>query len=304
MFETKQGVTTDSKAKVYLRPETAQGIFVNFKNVQRATRAKLPFGIGQIGKSFRNEVTPGNYIFRTREFEQMELEYFVYPQAAEKSYKKYIAKSKKFILELGIKASSLRIREHGKKELAHYAKGTTDIEFNFPFGYGELMGIANRADFDLKTHMKHSGEALEYLDPKTNEKIIPYVIEPSMGLDRLTLAVLVDAYEEEKLENDVRIVLKLSKDLCPYQIAVLPLNKKHHSEVAKKVFNNLVTRGIRATYDESGSIGKRYRRQDAIGTPVCLTIIDESASENKATIRNRDDMLQTNINIDDIERHF
>ena len=300
MFETHQGVVQDAKTKVYLRPETAQGIFVNFRNVQRSMRAKLPFGIGQIGKSFRNEVTPGNFTFRTREFEQMELEYFVKPGDDEAAYKYYIDKSLKFIEQIGIKKESLKVREHAEDELAHYSKGTTDVEFNFTFGFGELMGVSNRTDFDLKAHMNHSKESLEYLDPETNQKIVPYVIEPSMGLDRLALAAIIDAYDEE----ETSVVMKLDKNIAPYQVAVLPLNKKYHSETAQKIFEKLVDKGLRVVYDEAGSIGKRYKRQDAIGTPIAMTIIDESATENKATIRFRDSMEQIEINIDDLEKHI
>lgn len=304
MFETHQGVVQDAKALVYMRPETAQGIFVNFKNVQRSMRAKVPFGIGQIGKSFRNEVTPGNFTFRTREFEQMELEYFVKPGQDDEAYEYYIKKSFDFAKGVGIRAESLKLRIHDKEELAHYSKGTTDVEFEFPFGWGELMGVANRTDFDLKAHMKHSGESLEYLDPLTNEKYVPYVIEPSMGMDRLTLAALVDAYTVEKLENDERIVLKLSKELAPYKVSVQPLNKKVHSETAKQVFRDLIDKGISASYDEAGSIGKRYRRQDSIGTPICLTVIDQTSTEGKVTIRFRDSMEQIEIHLDELHKYI
>ena len=300
MFETQQGVLVDKKSKVYLRPETAQGIFVNFKNVQRSMRSKLPMGIGQVGKSFRNEVTPGNFTFRTREFEQMELEVFVKPGEDDAMYKYYIEKVQKFTNLLGLKKDSMKLREHDKDELAHYSKGTTDVEFNFPFGWGELLGVANRTDFDLKAHMKHSGQNLEYRDPISNEVFVPFVIEPSMGLDRLALAVLVDAYEVE----EERIVLKIDKKLAPYKLAVLPLNKKHHSEAARKIFDSLVDMGIEVVYDEAGSIGKRYKRQDAIGTPICLTVIDESATEDKATIRFRDDMKQEDILIKEINKYL
>lgn len=301
MFETFQGVVADAKAKVYLRPETAQGIFVNFANVQRSMRAKVPFGIGQIGKSFRNEVTPGNYTFRTREFEQMELEYFVKPGEDDQAYKYYIEKAHNFAKLVGIKSESLKLREHDKDELSHYSKGTTDVDFEFPFGWGELMGVANRTDFDLKAHSKHSGEKLEYRDPITNEVYTPYVIEPSIGMDRLSLAAIVDAFEVEQLENEERIVLKLDKKIAPYKFAILPLNKKVHSEVAHKVYVDLVKKGISVTYDESGSIGKRYRRQDSIGTPFVLTIIDQTSTENKVTIRFRDSMEQKEINLSEIE---
>ena len=304
MFETHQGVLVDSKSKVYLRPETAQGIFVNFTNVQRSSRLKVPFGIGQIGKSFRNEVTPGNFIFRTREFEQMELEYFVKPGEDDKAYQYYIDKSVSFIEKIGLKKESFKLRVHDKDELAHYSKGTTDVEFKFPFGWGELLGVSNRTDFDLKAHAQHSGEKLEYRDPITNEVFTPYVIEPSMGMDRLSLAALSDAYEVEELENDERIVLRLDKDIAPYKFAILPLSKKHHSESAKKVFNDLVDKGLSVVYDEAGSIGKRYRRQDSIGTPFVLTVIDETATESKVTIRHRDSMKQEEITLDELHKYI
>nr|WP_318034618.1 glycine--tRNA ligase [Mesomycoplasma lagogenitalium] len=300
MFETQQGVVVDKKDLIYLRPETAQGIFVNFKNVQRATRAKLPFGVGQIGKSFRNEVTPGNFIFRTREFEQMELEIFSYPEQSFDIYKKYLEKVWNFLLKLGIKEKSIRLREHQKEELAHYSQATSDIEFLFPFGWGELLGVAHRGDFDLKSHMLHSKENLEYLDPETNKKIIPHVIEPSIGMDRLLLALIVDSYENEKLENDdTRIVLKLNKELAPYKVAILPLVKKL-SKNADDIFQFLVNNNISATYDETGSIGKRYRRQDSFGTFYCITVDYETLNDNKITIRNRDTMKQERIDIDQI----
>lgn len=304
MFETHQGVLVDSKSKVYLRPETAQGIFVNFSNVQRTSRLKVPFGIGQIGKSFRNEVTPGNFTFRTREFEQMELEYFVKPGEDDSAFEYYINKVKDFTNKIGLKKDSMKLRVHDKDELAHYSKGTTDIEFQFPFGWGELLGVSNRTDFDLKAHASLSGQKLEYRDPITNEVYTPYVIEPSIGMDRLTLAVLVDAYEVEQLENDSRIVLKLDKVLAPYMFAILPLNKKIHSSQARKTFAKLIDMNISATYDESGSIGKRYRRQDSIGTPFVLTIIDETATENKVTIRHRDSMNQETISLDNLHKYI
>ncbi|UUD35697.1 glycine--tRNA ligase [Mycoplasmopsis caviae] len=295
MFETKQGVTEETKSKIYLRPETAQGIFVNFKNVQRSMRSKLPMGIGQVGKSFRNEVTPGNFIFRTREFEQMELEVFCHPNEADKLYKYYIKKAQKFALDLGLEAQNIRIREHDKEELSHYSSGTSDIEYFFPFGWGELLGIANRTDFDLKAHMSATGENLEYIDPISNERYIPYVIEPSMGLDRLMLAILIDSYDEEKLEgDDSRVILHLHKDLAPYKVAVLPLVKKLNNE-ATKIYEKLLKAGISVTYDESGSIGKRYRRQDAIGTPYCVTIDFDSIENKTVTIRDRDSMQQKTV---------
>ena len=300
IFQTAQGIVEDNKNIIYLRPETAQGIFINFNNVQRSMRLKLPFGIGQIGKSFRNEVTPGNFIFRTREFEQMELEYFTYPDQDEKSYKYYVEKSKNFILSLGIKKESIRLRIHEKEELAHYSKGTTDIEFEFPFGWGELMGIANRTDFDLKSHNKISNTELKYFDQEKNESIIPYVIEPSVGVDRLLLAIIVDSFIKEKLENnDERIVMKLNYEMCPYKACVLPLVKKQ-GEKAKSIFRNLIKKGLDVLYDETGSIGKRYRRQDAIGTYWCITYDYDSEKDDCVTIRHRDTMKQERIKINNI----
>ncbi|MBD5422888.1 MAG: glycine--tRNA ligase [Mycoplasma sp.] len=300
MFQTSQGVVEDKKNSVYLRPETAQGIFINFNNVQRSMRLKLPFGIGQIGKSFRNEVTPGNFIFRTREFEQMELEYFTFPDKDEETYKYYVDKSKKFILSLGIKEESIKLRVHDKSELAHYSKGTTDIEFIFPFGQGELMGIANRGNYDLVSHNKNSETELKYFDTESNQKIIPHIIEPSVGIDRLMLAIIVDSYEEEKIDNnDTRIVMKLDYKICPYKICVLPLVKKQTPQ-AKAIWKNLLENNIEATFDESGSIGKRYRRQDSIGTYWCLTYDYDSEVDNCITIRNRDTMKQERIKIDEI----
>ena len=303
MFETNQGITNDSSRKIYLRPETAQGIFINFKNVVRSTRSKLPLGIGQIGKSFRNEVTPGNYIFRTREFEQMELEIFTHPKEANTIYEKYIKKFLNFLLDIGINKKNIKLRKHTKNELAHYAKATTDIEFNFPFGWGELMGISNRSDFDLKQHSKFSKEDLSFRDPITNEVFFPYVIEPSLGLDRLALALLINAYTIDKNNNN-RLVLKLNKDIAPYKLAILPLNKKVHSKIAKNLYEKIVDMGISATYDESGSIGKRYRRQDSTGTPFAITIIDETKTKQLVTIRERDTTKQKTISIDDIQKYL
>ncbi|MFV8474388.1 glycine--tRNA ligase [Mycoplasma sp. Z631] len=297
MFETSQGVIEGAKSKVYLRPETAQGIFVNFKNVQRTMRAKLPFGIAQVGKSFRNEVTPGNFIFRTREFEQMELEFFTKPEEANVWFDYYINKAYNFVQKLGIKQDSIRIRTHEPEELSHYSDATSDIEFKFPFGWGELLGVANRTNYDLTSHMKATGESLDYLDPETNTKVIPYVIEPSIGLDRLMLAIISDAYYEETLaENDSRVVLKFTYDLAPYKVAVLPLVKKL-SETSKEIFASLIDQGISVTYDEAGSIGKRYRRQDAIGTYWCLTVDYDTLEDNCVTLRNRDTMEQVRVEI-------
>ncbi|MGL5732663.1 MAG: glycine--tRNA ligase [Metamycoplasmataceae bacterium] len=300
MFETKQGIVEDKKSTIFLRPETAQGIFVNFNNIQRSLRLKLPFGVGQIGKSFRNEVTPGNFIFRTREFEQMELEFFTFKDRSEKDYDYYVDKSYKFIQSLGIKKDSLKIRVHSDEELAHYSNATSDIEFLYPFGWGEVMGIANRQEFDLNAHNKYANTKLQYLVTETNEFIIPTVIEPSVGVDRLLLAVLVDSYEVEKIDNDdERIILKIDKKFAPYQVAVLPLVKKL-SDQAREIFKMLVHEDIEATFDETGSIGKRYRRQDSIGTYYSITFDYDSLEDKKVTIRNRDTMGQERILITDI----
>lgn len=300
MFKTNQGVIENESNSLYLRPETAQGIFINFNNVLKSMRLKLPFGIGQIGKSFRNEVTPGNFIFRTREFEQMELEFFTHPEDSDKYYDYYIEKAKKFILSLGINENSIKLRIHDKTELAHYSKGTTDIEFLFPFGWGELMGISNRTNYDLIEHNKNSNTELKYFDQEKNEFVIPYIIEPSVGVDRLLLATIIDSYEEENIgDNDTRIVMKLDYKLCPYKVCILPLIKKQ-SEKALEIFNNLIKKNLDVTYDESGSIGKRYRRQDAIGTYWCITYDYDSVNDGCVTIRNRDTMKQERIKIDEI----
>ena len=300
LFETHVGVTNDTSSKVYLRGETAQGIFVNFMNVYRTMRAKLPFGIGQIGKAFRNEITPGNFIFRTREFEQMELEYFCKPGTDLDEFNYWKNYCLDFLYSLGINKENLRYRDHEKDELVFYSKATTDIEYNYPMGWGELWGIADRTDYDLGVHEKHSNCDLKYLDPETNEKYIPYVIEPSVGVDRLLLAILSDSYHEEKLENgETREVLKISGALAPYKACVLPLAKKYHSEKAEEVFN-MLSKHFMTTYDESGSIGKRYRREDAIGTPFCITVDDETINNNTVTIRNRDTMEQITINVSEV----
>ena len=303
LFETHMGVTEESSNKVYLRGETAQGIFVNFLNVQRSMRAKLPFGIAQVGKAFRNEITPGNFTFRTREFEQMEMEFFCKPGTDlewHDYYKKYCMD---FLYNLGISKDNLRYRDHTKEELVFYSAATTDIEYNYPFGWGELWGIADRTDYDLKTHMDHSKQDLRYLDPETNEKYIPYVIEPSVGLDRLVLAILSDAYKVEELENDTREVLSIHPSLAPYKVCILPLNKKIHGEKALELFNEL-SKKFMTNYDEAGSIGKRYRRQDAIGTPFCITIDDNTLNNNTVTVRDRDTMEQVTINVDEIEKYI
>ena len=303
LFETHQGVTEDNKSKVYLRGETAQGIFVNFLNVQRSMRAKVPFGIGQTGKSFRNEITPGNFTFRTREFEQMELEFFCKPGTDLEWFGYYKSFCMEFLKDLGIKKENLRFRDHEKEELSFYSKATTDIEYNYPMGWGELWGIADRTDYDLSVHMDHSHQDLRYLDPETNEKYLPYVIEPSVGLDRLVLAVLCDAYTEEVLEDETRLVLKLSPQLAPFKVTVLPLIKKHHAERAMEIYGDLA-KDFMCTYDESGSIGKRYRRSDAVGTPFCVTVDDETINNGTVTIRDRDTMEQTTIPLKDLKKYI
>ncbi len=303
MFKTFQGVTEDSKSEVYLRPETAQGIFVNFKNVLRTSRKKLPFGIGQIGKSFRNEITPGNFTFRTREFEQMELEFFCKPGEELNWFDYWRSYCKNWLLSLGMKEENMRLRDHDKEELSHYSNATTDIEYLFPFGWGELWGIASRTDFDLKQHINLSGEELSYLDPQTNEKVIPYCIEPSVGADRVALAFLVEAYDEEQIgEGDTRVVMKLHPALAPFKAAVLPLSKKL-SEGAQKVYA-LLAKKFMVDYDEAGSIGKRYRREDEIGTPFCITYDFDSENDNSVTVRDRDTMQQVRIPIDELVKYI
>ncbi|MFD2913189.1 glycine--tRNA ligase [Jeotgalibacillus terrae] len=299
MFKTHQGVTEGSTNEIFLRPETAQGIFVNFKNVQRTMRKRVPFGIGQIGKSFRNEITPGNFTFRTREFEQMELEFFCKPGEDLEWFGYWREFCKNWLLNLGMKEDSMRLRDHDEDELSHYSNATTDIEFKFPFGWGELWGIADRTDFDLKQHMEHSNEDFTYLDQQTNEKYVSYCIEPSLGADRVTLAFLCDAYEEEELENDKRTVLRFHPALAPYKAAVLPLSKKLGSE-AIKVFEQL-SQHFMVDYDESQSIGKRYRRQDEIGTPYCITFDFDSLEDQQVTVRNRDTMEQIRMPIAEVQ---
>ncbi len=300
MFKTFQGVTEDAKSTVYLRPETAQGIFVDFLNVQRSMRLKVPFGIGQIGKSFRNEITPGNFIFRVREFEQMEMEFFCKPGDELNWHQYYKDYCFNFLLSLGIKKENLRLRDHSKEELSFYSNATTDIEYKFPFGFGELWGIASRTDYDLTQHQKVSGVSQAYLDPETNEKYIPYVIEPSVGVDRMFLSVLCDTYDEEELENnDVREVLHLHPYLAPYKVAVLPLAKKYHSEKAREVWK-MLSSNFSCSYDEAGSIGKRYRRADASGTPWCLTVDNETLENGTVTIRDRDTMEQVTLKLDEV----
>lgn len=303
MFKTFQGVTEDSKNEIYLRPETAQGIFVNFKNVQRTTRKKIPFGIGQIGKSFRNEITPGNFIFRTREFEQMELEFFCEPGTDMDWFYYWKDFCKNWLINLGIKEENIKMRDHSKEELSHYSKATTDIEYKFPFGWGELWGIANRTDFDLKQHMEHSKEDLSYFDPVKEEKYIPYCVEPSLGADRVVLAFLSEAYDEEEVsEGDKRTVLRLHPALAPVKVAVLPLSKKLSDE-AFKIYESL-SKYFVCDFDETGSIGKRYRRQDEIGTPFCVTFDFDSRDDNCVTIRERDTMQQERIPIQDLEAYL
>ena len=294
MFKTSQGVTSDSESDIYMRPETAQGIFLNFKNIQRASRKKLPFGIGQIGKSFRNEITPGNFIFRVREFEQMELEFFCKPGTELEWFKYWKTESKNFLLSLGLQEEDIRMSDHAPEALSHYSNATTDIQYKFSWGFDELWGIASRTDYDLNAHQEHSKKDLTYHDPETNKKYLPYVIEPSLGVERLFLAILQNAFTEETLEDgETRINMRLIPALAPYKVAVLPLIKKYHSEKAKEM-EQYLSRFFTVTYDESGKIGKRYRRQDAIGTPFCLTIDDEGLTDT-FTLRDRDTMEQITL---------
>ena len=303
MFKTFQGVTEDAKAELYLRPETAQGIFVNFKNIARTSRKKIPFGVGQVGKSFRNEITPGNFTFRTREFEQMELEFFCKPGTDLEWFVYWKDYCKNFLLSLGMKEENMRLRDHSPEELSHYSNATTDIEFLFPFGWGELWGVADRTDFDLTQHQNHSGESMEYIDPVTNERYVPYVIEPSLGADRVALALLCDAYDEEEVsEGDVRVVLRLAPVLAPVKAAILPLSKKL-GDKAMEVYNALIKK-YPCEYDDAGSIGKRYRRQDEIGTPVCITIDFDTLEDGAVTVRDRDTMEQTRIKIEELDAYM
>lgn len=301
MFKTFQGVTEDSTSEIFLRPETAQGIFVDFKNVVRTSRKKMPMGIAQIGKAFRNEITPGNFTFRTREFEQMELEFFCKPGTDLEWFKYWKDYCEKWLLDLGMKKENIRLRDHDQDELVFYSKATTDIEFAFPFGWGELWGIADRTDYDLGRHMEHSKQDLTYQDPETNEKYIPYVIEPSLGADRVVLAFLCNAYEEQEIaEGDTRTVLHLHPALAPYKLAVLPLSKKL-SDKANEVYSKL-SKKFMCDYDEAGSIGKRYRREDEIGTPYCVTVDFDTLEDESVTIRDRDTMEQVRVKIDDVEK--
>ncbi len=308
MFKTFQGVTEDTKSELYLRPETAQGIFVNFANIQRTTRKKLPFGVAQIGKSFRNEITPGNFIFRVREFEQMELEFFCKPGTDLEWFEYWRGFCKQFLLGLGLKEENLRLRDHSAEELCFYSKATTDFEYLFPFGWGELWGVADRTDYDLTQHINTSGKSLEYFDPETNEKYIPYVIEPSLGVERLFLSVVTEAYDEEEIvsadkngneKKETRTVMRLHPALAPYKAAVLPLVKKLTPK-AEEVFD-MLSKKFMVTFDETGTIGKRYRRQDEIGTPFCITYdFDTLEKDNCVTVRDRDTMEQERVNINDL----
>jgi glycyl-tRNA synthetase len=303
MFKTFQGVTEDAKSEIYLRPETAQGIFVNFANIQRTTRRKIPFGVAQVGKSFRNEITPGNFIFRIREFEQMELEFFCKPGTDLDWFYYWKDYCENWLLNLGLTKENIRLRDHEKEELSFYSKATTDIEYLFPFGWGELWGIADRTDYDLNQHIKHSGKSLDYFDPDTNERYVPYVVEPSLGADRVALAFLCDAYDEEQLdEKDTRVVMHLHPALAPYKAAVLPLSKKLNDK-AQAVYTRLA-KHFMVDYDDSGSIGKRYRRQDEIGTPFCITYDFDSENDGCVTVRDRDTMKQERIAITELDNYI
>ncbi len=303
MFKTFQGITEDSKNEIYLRPETAQGIFVNFANVQRTTRRKVPFGVAQIGKSFRNEITPGNFIFRVREFEQMELEFFCKPNTDLEWFDYWRSFCRDWLYSLNISKENLRLRDHSKKELSFYSKATTDFEYLFPFGWGELWGIADRTDYDLGRHMETSGKSLDYFDPETNERYIPYVIEPSLGVERLFLAIMTEAYDEERIdEKDTRVVLRFHPALAPVKAAVLPLSKKL-SEKAGEVYD-VLSKSFMTEYDETGSIGKRYRRQDEIGTPFCVTYDFDSLEDGCVTVRDRDTMSQQRVSISELTEYI
>ena len=306
MFKTFQGVTEDSKSEIYLRPETAQGIFVNFANIQRTTRKKIPFGVAQVGKSFRNEITPGNFIFRVREFEQMELEFFCKPGTDLEWFDYWRSFCKNWLLSLGIKEENLRLRDHDPEELCFYSKATTDFEFLFPFGWGELWGVADRTDYDLTQHIKTSGKTLDYFDPETNERYVPYVIEPSLGVERLFLSVLTDAYDEENLgteeKPDVRTVLRIHPALAPFKAAILPLSKKL-SDKAWEIHETLCKK-YSVDFDDAGSIGKRYRREDEIGTPLCITYDFDSETDGQVTVRDRDTMEQIRLPIDQLDAYI
>ena len=303
MFKTFQGVTEDAKSTIYLRPETAQGIFVNFKNVERSMRLKVPFGIGQIGKSFRNEITPGNFIFRTREFEQMELEFFCKPGTELDWFSYWKEYCHTWLKDLGLKEDNLRMRDHEPEELSFYSNATTDFEYKFPFGWGELWGIASRTNYDLSRHMEVSKQSLEYMDPETNEKYIPYVIEPSLGCDRMVLTLLCNAYHSEMVNDEERVVMQFHPAIAPYKVAVLPLVKKFHSEQANELYSEL-SKYFMTSYDESGNIGKRYRRQDIMGTPLCITVDDETINNGTVTVRDRDTMEQVTLKLDEIKDYI
>lgn len=299
MFKTYQGVLEDTAAQIYLRPETAQGIFVNFKNILDSTRMRLPFGVGQYGKAFRNEITPGNFVFRTREFEQMEIEYFVHPNHVDEHFKKWVELSKQWFASIGVSPENMRVREHDQDELSHYSTKTVDVEYKFPFGWGELQGVAHRGNYDLTQHTEFSGQKLEYRDPVTNEVFVPHVIEPSWGLTRTLLTVLLDAYHEEDLEEgESRTVMHFDPSIAPVQVAVFPLQKKLN-EQARELYDQLKSE-FRAEYDDSGAIGKRYRRQDEIGTPFCITFDFDSLEDGAVTVRDRDSMEQERVKIDEL----
>ncbi len=305
MFKTFQGVTEDAKSELYLRPETAQGIFVNFANIQRTTRRKIPFGVAQVGKSFRNEITPGNFIFRIREFEQMELEFFCKPGTDLEWFSYWKDFCRDWLLNLGIREENLRLRDHDPEELAFYSKATTDFEFLFPFGWGELWGIADRTDYDLNQHSEHAGQKLDYFDPETNERYVPYVIEPSLGADRVVLAFLCDAYDEEVVDaekNDTRVVMHLHPAIAPFKAAVLPLSKKLSDKAAE--VHQMLTKHFMVDFDDAGSIGKRYRREDEIGTPFCITYDFDSETDGCVTVRDRDTMLQERVAIDQLVNYL
>ena len=305
MFKTHQGPIEDNSNAIYLRPETAQGMFVNFLNILDSKHPKLPFGLAQIGKSFRNEITPGNFTFRTREFEQMEMEYFCRPEEAEKVYAFWVQERFNWYLNLGIKKENMRQRVHAQDELAHYALACTDVEYNFPFGWSELEGIANRADFDLKQHSKFSGKELMFFDDQKKERFYPFIIEPSGGVDRSVLAILVDAYHEETVRDDLRVVLKIHKDLAPTKVAVLPLlrNRPEIVELAKSITADL-KKSIVTVYDDTGAIGKLYRRQDEVGTLYCVTIDVQTLEDKQVTVRSRDTMLQERISVDRLKEYL
>lgn len=305
MFKTYQGPVEETGNEIHLRPETAQGMFVNFLNILDSRHPKLPFGLAQIGKSFRNEITPGNFTFRTREFEQMEIEYFVKPQDAQRALDEWIQERFSWYLGLGIKSENLRKRQHGKDELAHYAHACMDVEYNFPFGWAELEGVANRSDFDLKQHAQYSGKDLQYFDDLAKEKFFPYIIEPSGGVDRAVLAFLIDAYQEEQVKEDTRVVLKLSKELAPTKVAILPLlrNRPEIVELAKKIAQDL-KKSFACVYDDTGSIGKLYRRQDEVGTLYCVTVDVQTLEDQQVTVRSRDTMLQERISVDKLKGYL